>query len=50
MSVCTDLYDGCILAVKEVIPRARIVAGRFHVAKKYGECADNLRKRSAGSY
>ncbi|MCA1617107.1 MAG: ISL3 family transposase [Acidobacteria bacterium] len=43
-TVCTDMYDGFINAVKEVIPSATVVADRFHVAKKYRECADNLRK------
>ena len=43
-TVCTDMYDGFINAVKEEIPTARVVADRFHIAKKYGECADNLRK------
>jgi transposase len=44
-SVCTDLYDGFITAVKEEIPGVTRVADRFHVAKKYRECADTLRKQ-----
>jgi len=44
-SVCTDLYDGFIYAVKEVIPRARRVADRFHVAKAYSEGVEKLRKK-----
>jgi len=44
-SVCTDLYDGFINAVKEEIPGATVVADRFHVAKKYRDCADRLRKQ-----
>jgi transposase len=44
-SVCTDMYDGFINAVKEEIPCATVIADRFHVAKKYRECADNLRKK-----
>lgn len=44
-SVCTDMYDGFINAVKEEIPGAIVVADRFHVAQKYRECADNLRKK-----
>jgi len=44
-SVCTDLYEGFINAVKEVLVKARIVADRFHVAKIYSECADSLRKK-----
>ncbi len=43
--VCTDMYDGFINAVKEEVPSARVVADRFHVAKKYRECADTLRKQ-----
>ena len=43
--VCTDLYDGFINAAKEVLPRARIVADRFHVAKAYRNCVDDLRKQ-----
>lgn len=44
-TVCSDMYDGFINAVKEEIPSARVVADRFHVAKKYRECADHLRKQ-----
>src|SRR5262249_29384332 len=43
--VCTDLYDGFINAVKEILQRARIVADRFHVAKAYRNCVDDLRKQ-----
>jgi transposase len=43
--VCTDLYDGFINAVKKVLPRAKVVADRFHVAKAYRNCVDLLRKR-----
>ena len=43
-TVCTDLYNGFINAVKEEMPAATVVADRFHVAKKYRDCADNLRK------
>jgi Transposase len=34
---------GYASAVKKVLPQARIVAGRFHVAKAYRNCADQLR-------
>lgn len=44
-TVCSDLYDGFIKAVKEELPAATVVADRFHVAKKYRECADTLRKQ-----
>jgi transposase len=43
--VCTDLYDGFINAVKKVLPRAKVVADRFHVAKAYRNCVDDLRKQ-----
>ncbi len=41
--VCIDMYEGYASAVKKVLPQARIVADRFHVAKKYRDCADQLR-------
>jgi transposase len=44
-TVCTELYDGFINAVKEELPEATVVADRFHVAKKYRDCADQLRKQ-----
>jgi transposase len=42
--VCTDMYEGYTNAVKEEIAQARVVIDRFHVAKAYRECADELRK------
>jgi transposase len=42
--VCTDLYEGFINAVEEVLPQAQIVADRFHVAKLYRAAVDQLRK------
>jgi transposase len=44
-TVCTDLDDGFINAVKEELPEATVVADRVHVAKKYRDCADQLRKQ-----
>jgi transposase len=44
-TVCTDLYEGFITAVKEVLGHAQVVADRYHVAKLYRECADHLRKQ-----
>jgi len=41
--VCIDMYEGYSSAVKKVLPQARIVADRFHVAKSYRDCADKLR-------
>jgi transposase len=43
--VCTDMYDGFIYAVRETLPHARVVIDRFHVAKAYRACADQLRKQ-----
>lgn len=42
--VCTDLYDGFINAAREVLPEARVVGDRFHVAKLYRAALDDLRK------
>jgi transposase len=42
--VCTDMYKGFSTAVKEVLPGARVVADRFHVAKAYRAALDALRK------
>jgi transposase len=42
-TVCTDLYEGFINAVKEVLGHAQVVADRYHVAKLYREGADRLR-------
>lgn len=41
--VCIDMYEGYASAAKKALPQARIVADRFHVAKKYRDCADQLR-------
>jgi transposase len=43
--VCTDMYDGYINAVHEGLPCARVVIDRFHVAKAYRGCTDQLRKQ-----
>lgn len=42
--VCTDLYEGFISAVEEVLPQAKIVADRYHIAKLYRAAVDELRK------
>lgn len=44
-TVCTDLYEGFIQAVKEVLGHAQVVADRYHVAKLYRAGADHLRKQ-----
>jgi transposase len=43
-TVCSDLYEGYLQAVHEVLPKARQVIDRFHVAKLYRQAADGLRK------
>ncbi len=43
-SACSDLYDGYLQAVREVLPKVRLVIDRFHVAKLYRQAADELRK------
>lgn len=42
--VCTDMYEGYVRAVEEELPEAEVVVDRFHVAKGYRACADQMRK------
>ena len=42
--VCSDLYEGFINAAREVLPQAKVVADRFHVAKLYRGALEKLRK------
>ena len=44
-SVCTDMWKGFTWAIRKLLPDARHVVDRFHVARCYGECADGVRKR-----
>lgn len=45
-TVCSDMYDGYINAVKEVFgSKVKVVIDRFHVAKSYRSCIDSLRKQ-----
>jgi len=44
-TLCTDMYEGYIQAVREVLSHVRIVIDRFHVAQKYRDAADSVRKR-----
>ncbi len=44
-TVCTDIWEGYIAAVKEVLPDATIVIDRFHVARQYRTGVDDLRKQ-----
>lgn len=45
LTVCTDMWDGYITAVQEVLPHATIVIDRFHVARHYRDGVDELRKQ-----
>ncbi len=45
-SVCCDMYEGYLNAVKETLgTRIKIVIDRFHVAQKYRGALDQLRKK-----
>ncbi len=44
-TVCTDMYAGYINAAKEELPAATVVVDRYHVAKKYRDGADTLRRQ-----
>lgn len=44
-TVCTDIWEGYITAVQEVLPAATIVIDRFHVARHYRDAVDALRKQ-----
>lgn len=44
-TVCTDMWEGYVNAVEEVLPEAVVVIDRFHVASHYRECVDDLRKQ-----
>src|SRR5215210_2428041 len=44
-TVCTDIWEGYITAVQEVLPTATIVLDRFHVARHYRDSVDSLRKQ-----
>jgi len=43
--VCTDMYEGYVRAAQEELPNAEVVVDRFHVAKGYRACADQMRKK-----
>src|SRR5947199_9557627 len=43
-TVCTDMRDAYVTAVREVLRHATIVIDRFHVAKHYCDGADTSRK------
>jgi transposase len=44
-TVCTDMWEGYVTAVQEVLPTATIVIDRFQVARHYRDAVDQLRKQ-----
>lgn len=44
-TLCTDMYESYLQAVREALPEVRIVIDRFHVAQKYRDAADTVRKQ-----
>lgn len=44
-TVCTDMWTAYINAAKEVLGETVVVVDRYHVAKKYRDGADKLRKQ-----
>jgi transposase len=44
-TVCTDMWEGYITAVQEVLKDATIVIDRFHVARHYRDGVDEMRKQ-----
>lgn len=43
-TACTDMYEGYTEAIREELPQARLVIDRFHVARAYRDCLDEVRK------
>lgn len=43
-TVCTDMWEGYVSAVEQVLPQATVVIDRFHVARHYRDAVDELRK------
>lgn len=44
-TVCTDMWEAYVTAVREILPHTTIVIDRFHVAQHYRDGADSLRKQ-----
>ncbi len=44
-TVCTDMYDGYINAAYEALSGVTVIIDRFHVAQKYRQAVDALRKQ-----
>ncbi len=43
-TACIDMYESYLQAVREVLPHVCIVIDRFHLAQKYRDAADTVRK------
>jgi transposase len=43
-TVCTNIWDGYRTAIQEVLPDARIVIDRFHLARHYRDPVDAVYK------
>jgi len=43
-TACCDVHEAYHAAVKVVLPHARLVVDRFHIARLYRQAADDLRK------
>ncbi len=43
-TACSDMYEGYTEAIKEELPQVRLVIDRFHVARAYRDCLDEVRK------
>lgn len=43
--VCTDMHEGYVRAIEEEVPRAKVIVDRFHVARAYRDCAEEVRKQ-----
>jgi transposase len=44
-TVCTDMWEAYLKAVQLVLPWADLVVDRFHVAQKYHDATDKVRKK-----
>jgi transposase len=44
-TACIDMYESYLQAVREVLPHVRLVIDRFHLAQKYRDAADTVRKQ-----
>ena len=44
-TVCTDMWEGYVTAVRDELPDATLVIDRFHVARHYRDGVDQLRKQ-----